>query len=220
MVDAAPWLLVGLGNPGRKYADNRHNIGFMAVERWVDQNVTPGVPDPWRDKFHARFAALTTSAGRCVVLQPQTFMNRSGKSVQAAKAFYRVPDKQIIVVHDELDFEFGRVAVKAGGGHGGHNGLRDIIAATGSRDFVRVRVGIGRPPKGPMDVSAWVLANFSDEDRADLPDVVDRAVAASTAVMVDGLSAAMNRFNKTPAKAAASPPKAESKRTEDPAEPT
>jgi PTH1 family peptidyl-tRNA hydrolase len=200
MDDAAPWLVVGLGNPGAKYAEHRHNIGFMVTSAWVDQNLAPGVPDPWRDKFNGRLAALTTSAGRCVVLQPQTYMNRSGKAVQAAKAFYRVPDRQIIVVHDELDFEFGRVAVKAGGGHGGHNGLRDIIAVTGSRDFVRVRVGIGRPPKGPMDVADWVLSNFSESDRADLPDVVDRASAALSAVITDGLSKAMNRFNKIAAK--------------------
>jgi PTH1 family peptidyl-tRNA hydrolase len=204
--DNAPWLVVGLGNPGSKYADNRHNVGFMVVERFVDRLATPGVPDVWTDKFHGRVASVRGDFGRAVVLEPQTYMNRSGKSVQAAKAFYRVPDTRIVVVHDEIDFEFGRVAIKNGGGHGGHNGLRDLVAVTGSRAFLRIRVGVGRPPRGPMDVSSWVLSDFAAEDRADLPDVVDRAVDGLTAVLTDGVAKAMNAFNKSPAKEAAESP--------------
>ena len=144
--------------------------------------------------WHFEKKPVRGAFGRCVVLRPQTYMNRSGKAVQAAKAFYRVPDAQIVVVHDELDFPFGRVAIKKGGGHGGNNGVRDIIAVTGSRDFGRVRVGVGRPPKGPMDVAAWLLSDFSAEDRADLPDVVDRAREAATAVLSLGITKAMNAF--------------------------
>lgn len=197
MAENTPWLLVGLGNPGAKYAAHRHNIGFQVVERWLDRHGTPGASD-WREKFDARYAVVAGDFGRCVVLQPQTYMNRSGKSVAAAQTFYRVPAERIIVVHDELDFPFGRVAVKAGGGHGGHNGLRDIIAVSGTRDFVRVRAGIGRPPPGRADVSSWVLSDFGPDDAVLVPDLLDRAQAAVTTVMSHGLAAAMNEFNQPP----------------------
>jgi peptidyl-tRNA hydrolase, PTH1 family len=191
---SGPWLLVGLGNPGTKYACNRHNIGFMVVERWLDRHGPPGAGNLWRDKFHGRFAAVSGSFGRVLVLEPLTYMNRSGKSVAAAASFYDVSPQRILVVHDELDFPFGRIAVKNGGGHGGHNGLRDIVTALGSRDFVRLRTGIGRPTRG--DVSSWVLADFDRDDAAELPDVVDRAQAAVTCVMTQGVAAAMNEFNQ------------------------
>lgn len=199
MADDSPWLLVGLGNPGREYAHNRHNVGFMVVERWVDDHLPPGAAGmgaPWREKFHARTATLSVGGQRVVVLEPQTFMNRSGKSVVAATQFFRVPPAKIVVVHDELDFELGRMAVKQGGGHGGHNGLRDIIAQSGSSDFVRIRVGIGRPVRGG-NVSQWVLSDFDQHDAAILPDVVDRAARAVTAVLRDGVRAAMNAFNQS-----------------------
>lgn len=195
MVDASPWLLVGLGNPGREYAHNRHNVGFMVVERWVDRHLTPGVGSSWREKFHAKTTTVTSGRDRVVALLPQTYMNRSGKSVVAAAQFHRVPPEQIIVVHDEIDFEFGRVAVKKGGGHGGHNGLRDIIALGSSRDFVRIRVGVGRPTRG-NDVSKWVLGDFDEVDAATLPEVVDHAVGAISKVISDGVRAAMNEFNQ------------------------
>lgn len=195
--DDAPWLLVGLGNPGREYAHNRHNVGFMVVERWLDDRLPPGVVASWREKFHARTASASVGSQRVVLLEPQTFMNRSGKSVVAAAQFHRVPPGRIVVVHDELDFELGRVAVKLGGGHGGHNGLRDIIAQSGTSDFVRIRVGIGRPLRGG-DVSRWVLTDFDPHDAAILPDVVDRAAQAVTAVISDGVRAAMNAINQSP----------------------
>ena len=206
MADGAPWLLVGLGNPGREYAHNRHNVGFMVVERWLDDHLPAGSGAPWREKFHARTAGASVAGQRVVVLQPQTFMNRSGKSVVAAMQFYRVPPGQLIVVHDELDFPPGRLAIKLGGGHGGHNGLRDIIAQSGNSDFVRIRVGIGRPLRGG-DVSRWVLTDFDPDDAAMLPDVVDRASQAATAVIRDGVRSAMNAFNQSspPSGAAAIP---------------
>jgi peptidyl-tRNA hydrolase, PTH1 family len=196
---SGPWLLVGLGNPGKKYAGNRHNIGFMVVEHWLERHGPPGATSLWRDKFHGRFAAVSGppgSFGRVIVLEPQTFMNRSGKSVAGAAGFFDIPPERTIVVHDELDFPFGRIAIKNGGGHGGHNGLRDIIAALGSRDFVRLRTGIGRPTRG--DVTSWVLADFDRDDAVELPDVVDRAQAAVTCVMTQGVTAAMNEFNQPP----------------------
>lgn len=201
MADAAPWLLVGLGNPGPKYARNRHNVGFMAVERWLDRHGTPGA-DGWREKFHGEFSSVSGAWGRCVVLKPLTFMNVSGKSVGAACTFFRVPPQKVIVLHDELDFAFGRLAIKKGGGHGGHNGLRDIVSVLGSKDFLRIRMGIGRPPRGNMDVAAWVLKDFAADQVTDLADLVDRAEEAATAVMTRGVGPAMNEINQTGSKKA------------------
>jgi PTH1 family peptidyl-tRNA hydrolase len=193
MADAIPWLLVGLGNPGAKYAGNRHNVGFMVIERWLDRHGTAGASE-WREKFNGRTVALTHAGERVVLLEPLTYMNRSGQSVQAAAAFYHVPPSRIVVVHDEVDFELARIAVKKGGGHGGHNGLRDLIAQLGSPDFIRIRVGVGRPTRG--EVADWVLSDFNSEERSiELPKMIDRAEEAITAILKDGVNAAMNAFN-------------------------
>lgn len=189
---ATPWLLVGLGNPGAKYAGNRHNIGFMAVERWVDRH--GDVHAGWREKFNARTATVSTSWGRVIAVLPQTYMNRSGGSVGPAAGFFHVPPERIVVVHDEIDFVLGRLAIKQGGGHGGHNGLRDLVAALGSPQFVRIRLGVGRPVHG--EVADWVLSDFSATERAiEVPDLVDRAEAAITAIVRDGVAAAMGSIN-------------------------
>lgn len=193
MAETAPWLVVGLGNPGPKYAQNRHNVGFMVVQAWVDGFSPPPV---WRDKFNGRFASINERFGRAIALAPQTYMNRSGESVSAAASFHRIPVAKVVVIHDELDFEFGRVAVKAGGGHGGHNGLRDIVTHLGSRDFTRIRVGIGRPSRG--DVSSWVLSDFSTAEHAELDDVVGIARRALDCILEQGVQAAMNDFNRLP----------------------
>ena len=169
----------------------------MVADRWLDKHGTPGA-DGWREKFHGLFSTVRGDFGRAVVLKPQTFMNVSGKSVVAAASFFSVPPERTVVVHDEIDFDFGRVAVKNGGGHGGHNGLRDIVEQSGTRDFIRVRVGVGRPPKGRSDVSSWVLSDFSADEGPVLPDLVERARAAADAVFSQGVAAAMNEFNQTP----------------------
>lgn len=199
MVEAStPWLVVGLGNPGPEYAANRHNVGFMAVERWVDLHaVGPvGWKNQWKGRTCSTQVELDRQRIRCVVLEPLTFMNRSGESVRAAVDFLNVGVDRLIVVHDELDFEFGRLGVKRGGGHGGHNGLRDLIKQLGSPEFIRVRVGIGRPVHG--DVSHWVLSNFAGDDASAVPELVDRAAQALTCLLVEGLAPAMNQFNRSP----------------------
>ena len=181
-------LVVGLGNPGKKYERNRHNVGFMVAERLRASN---GLPD-FRDKFSGLFSKGDAFA----LLEPQTFMNLSGDSVQPAAAFLKVEPANVIVVHDELDLPWKDVRVKVGGGHAGHNGLRSIIQRLGTPEFVRVRVGVGRPPadfKG--DVANYVLADFDATERGELPDVVDRAAAAVERVVKDGAAAAMNALN-------------------------
>ncbi len=190
------FLVVGLGNPGKKYAKNRHNVGFMVVERLAQSH---GLPD-FKEKFSAVWTKGEIAAGGgrhpVALLEPQTFMNLSGDSVQPAATFLKVAPAQVIVVHDELDIPWRDVKLKVGGGHAGHNGLRSIIQRLGTPEFVRVRVGVGRPPPGfKGDVADFVLADFDSMERAELPDVVDRAVAAVERVIVDGTLAAMNVVN-------------------------
>lgn len=189
-------LVVGLGNPGKKYERNRHNVGFMVVERLARAH---GLPD-FKEKFSAVWTKGEIAAGGArhavALLEPQTYMNLSGDSVQPAAAFLKVEPARVIVVHDELDLSWRDVRLKVGGGHAGHNGLRSIIQRLGTPEFVRVRVGVGRPPPGFRgDVADFVLADFDALERSELADVVDRAVTAIERVVADGLAAAMNAVN-------------------------
>ena len=182
------WLVVGLGNPEKKYAKNRHNVGFMVAD---SLRADLGAPD-WRDKWKG----LTTKAEDVALLKPMTFMNLSGESVQPAAAFLKASPGEIVVVHDELDLPFGDVRLKVGGGHAGHNGLRSIIECLGSPDFVRLRIGIGRPPPGWQgDAAGYVLSNFDPVEAAGLPHVLERATAAIRKVLEDGVTSAMNTTN-------------------------
>ncbi len=190
MAEPAPWLVVGLGNPAARYAHNRHNAGFMGLDA-LASHLEPA--PSWRSGFSGFHANVRVDSERAVLLKPQTFMNRSGESVSAAMAFFRVPLSQLVVLHDELDFEFGRLAVKLGGGHGGNNGLRDIITRLGAREFVRVRIGIGRPAHG--DVTPWLLSDFSADERSRLQELLERASQAATSIVTQGIAVAMNRFN-------------------------
>lgn len=194
MVEHSPWLLVGLGNPGARYARTRHNIGFMAVDAWCERFVPrPGFTEKW--KAQVASVNLEGGRGRVVVLKPQTYMNRSGQSVVPAAQFLRVPPAQLLVVHDEIDFPLGRLAVKKGGGHGGHNGLRDIVQQLGGGDFLRLRLGVGRPVHG--DVADYVLSDFHPDERPLADDLLERAVRAITCVTTEGVVTAMNKFNTT-----------------------
>ena len=187
-------LVVGLGNPGKKYAKNRHNIGFMVVDRLARAH---GFAD-MKEKWSAVFSKGEIKGSPAALLEPQTYMNLSGDSVQPAAAFLKVEPAQIIVVHDELDLPWKDVRLKVGGGHAGHNGLRSIIGRLGA-EFIRVRVGIGRPPPGwKGDVADYVLHDFDSMENAEMPDVVDRAVNAIERVIADGIQAAMNAVNTKP----------------------
>lgn len=185
-------LVVGLGNPGSKYASSRHNVGFMALDALREDL---GLPT-YKEKFSGVFTRGEALGQTVVLLKPMTFMNLSGGSVQPAMAFLKVALPDVVVLHDELDLAFGDVRVKVGGGHAGHNGLRSIIERVASPDFVRVRIGIGRPPPSfSGDVADYVLSGFDAAERADLPDLVSRAVVAAKEVLSSGAQAAMNRVN-------------------------
>ncbi len=189
------FLVVGLGNPGKKYGKNRHNVGFMVADALRERH---GLPD-YKEKFSGVWSRGPAHGQDLVLLKPQTYMNVSGDSVQPASAFFKVGVSDIVVVHDELDIPFNEVRLKQGGGHAGHNGLRSMIERLSSPDFVRVRVGIGRPPpdfKG--DVADFVLQDFDAVERAQLPDVVTRACDAIDRIFKDGVKAAMNVINTKP----------------------
>ena len=160
-------LLVGLGNPGAGYSENRHNIGFMAVDEIVRRHSF----SPWRKKFQAEVAEGTVGGVKVLAIKPQTYMNRSGQSVGDAVRFYKVDPENVVVIHDELDLPLGRLKVKKGGGHGGHNGLRDIDAHIG-KEYRRIRLGIGHP--GDKDqVTGHVLSDFAKGERPLLDKLMD-----------------------------------------------
>ncbi|MEY4583077.1 MAG: hypothetical protein RL701_7780 [Pseudomonadota bacterium] len=187
------YLVVGLGNPGAKYQKHRHNVGFMVVDRLAES----AAREPFRDKFQSLFgrAALPENAGEYGLLKPQTFMNLSGQAVQKALAFFKLELAQLIVIHDELDLAFGTVRLKLGGGSAGHNGIKSIVQCCGGSDFVRVRIGIGRPRSGSPE--HHVLSDFSGDECLDLPTVLDSASLATGDIMRRGVQAAMNLHNQT-----------------------
>jgi PTH1 family peptidyl-tRNA hydrolase len=183
------WLVVGLGNPGPGYAANRHNVGQQAL----------GVLALRSGATFAKHKAnaVVASAGPLLLAKPNTFMNLSGGPVAALLRFYKIPPARLIVVHDELDLPFDTLRLKLGGGHGGHNGLRDIIAAIGTGDFIRVRVGIGRPP-GRQDAADFVLHDFTATERKVLPTLLEDAADAVALIASAGLTAAQLKFHTTP----------------------
>ncbi len=197
------WLLVGLGNPGPEYAGNRHNVGAMVLDELARRlGVTLGRAAgvlgrrPQATTAEARLGTLPGGAPgpRVVLARPTTFMNVSGGPVGALASYYGVPPERVVVAHDELDIPFADVRLKLGGGEGGHNGLRDVSRALGTKDYVRVRVGIGRPP-GRTEPADFVLRDFTAAERKDLGWLVDRAADAAEAVVLEGLDRAQLRFH-------------------------
>jgi PTH1 family peptidyl-tRNA hydrolase len=182
-------LVVGLGNPGREYEQTRHNVGFRVVDR---VGARAGV-DVDRKQFGALVAPARVAGRSAVLAKPQSYMNRSGEPAASLRGYYKATNPEIVVVHDDLDLPFGEVRVKVGGGHGGHNGLRDLTRALGA-DYVRVRFGIGRPPKG-WDAADYVLGKWAPAEAEALEAAVDRAAEAVELVLDKGPTPAMNTFN-------------------------
>jgi peptidyl-tRNA hydrolase, PTH1 family len=185
-------IIVGLGNPGDQYRTNRHNVGFMAVDRFSERCA----PASSRAKFKAHFVKTTIGESAVILLKPQTYMNLSGSSVQEALHFYQLPLGKLIAVHDELDLEFGITRIKVGGGAAGHKGIKSIVEQCGGSDFVRVRIGIGRPQG--VKAEHYVLSDFTKAEQRLLPAILDRASEALTQILAEGPQSAMNRFNVRP----------------------
>jgi len=191
-----PQLVVGLGNPGLQYAKTRHNVGFMVADLLAERLGATF-------KVHKRSGAeiVTGRLGnRSIVLaKPRTYMNESGRHVGPLAKFYSVSPADVIVIHDELDIDFGRIRLKLGGGEGGHNGLRSVVNALGTKEFQRVRIGIGRPP-GRQDPADFVLKPFASAERAELPELIERAADATCSLIINGLERTQSTFNTGPAK--------------------
>lgn len=182
-------LVAGLGNPGREYADTRHNVGFMVADELARRH-----RGSWRAKFSGDLAEVRLGELRLAVLKPQTYMNESGRSVGAAVRFFKVQPESLLVVHDEVDLEPGRLQARLGGGLAGHNGLRSLAQHLGTPEFARLRIGVGRPERGdPRPVADFVLSPFPPE--VDVEGLVARAADAVETVAREGVEEAQNRFN-------------------------
>ncbi len=191
LVHTAPYLIVGLGNPGRTYARHRHNVGFMVVTHLAQRLGTS-----FRRLQHKALLAEARHQGqRLILAKPQTYMNLSGQAVAALVRFYKVPLERLLVVYDDLDLPPLTLRLRPKGGHGGHKGMRDIIQRLGDSDFPRLRVGIGRPP-GRMDAAAYVLQDFSPAEQEALGPVLERATEGILLWISQGLPAAMNFINR------------------------
>jgi peptidyl-tRNA hydrolase, PTH1 family len=193
-------LIVGLGNPGPRYQATRHNVGFRVIDELARQCGVPA--SAFKDRFHGEVASarLPGTGEELLLLRPQTFMNESGRSVQAACTFYKIKPSELIVAHDELDLPFSEVRLKQGGGDGGNRGIRSVTAALGP-DYVRIRLGIGRPPPDFRgDVADFVLQAFPSAELAAVEQMVTRATEAVSLVTSLGLEKAMNRINQRPAR--------------------
>ena len=182
-------LVVGLGNPGREYARNRHNVGHMVVEELARRH-----GGSWRSKFSGRIADVRIDSHRVALLAPDTYMNESGRSVKAAAQFYKLEPDAILVVHDESDLEPGRLQARRGGGLAGHNGLRSVKQHLHSDEFLRVRIGVDKPVSKEHGVD-HVLKRFSKRERTEIDVTLEQAADAVEVIAADGVDAAMNRFN-------------------------
>jgi PTH1 family peptidyl-tRNA hydrolase len=184
------YLLIGLGNPGREYRDTRHNVGFMFIDRLCVRLNARGM------KVQSK-AVVTTAAyqdRKLILAKPQTYMNLSGQSAQGLLHFYKIPMENMLIAHDDLDIPFGTIRIRSKGGPGGQKGMASTIEQLGTKEFPRLRIGIGRPP-GRMDPAAYVLQNFSREEIKSLSEILDRAAEAALEFVVNGLNMAMNKYN-------------------------
>ncbi|TDJ08937.1 MAG: aminoacyl-tRNA hydrolase [Deltaproteobacteria bacterium] len=182
-------LIVGLGNPGLEYEYTRHNIGWLALDCLENS-----IPLIWKEKFKGLYAQATVGGEKAYFLKPQTYMNLSGESVQALCQFFKVPRQNILVIHDEVDLPFGTLTLKNSGGLAGHNGLKSIAQLMGGQDFLRLRMGIGRPLHG--SVSSYVLSSFSSEDEIILEDYLSGAADAIKIYLEKGFEKAASKYSK------------------------
>ena len=182
-------LIAGLGNPGARYERDRHNVGWMVVDELARRRDAS-----FKSRFNGKIGETRLGDHRLALLKPETYMNESGRSISAAARFFKVASEDVLVVHDDVDLEVGRLQAREGGGLGGHNGLRSIAQALGSPEFLRLRIGVGRPGRGdPRDIADYVLAPF--EAHEDRDGLVARAADAVEVVVLGGLEEAQRRFN-------------------------
>ncbi len=185
-------LVAGLGNPGREYAQTRHNVGFLVCDELARRH-----GGSFRSKFSGELCELRLEGERAALLKPQTYMNESGRSVGAAVRYFKTDPGRLLVVHDEVDLDLGRIQARLGGGLAGHNGLRSVASALGTPEFMRLRIGVGRPERGdPRPVADWVLTPFDTD--VDVDELVGRAADAVETIARGGLEEAQRQFNERP----------------------
>jgi len=185
------YLIVGLGNPGRKYESTRHNVGFLLLDRLSEQY---GVKIN-RIKFKSTVAEANINGVRCLLQKPQTFMNKSGEAVRDAAAFYKIPPEKIIVIHDDVSLPTGKLRIRAKGSDGGHNGIKNIIYLLGSDGFKRIKIGVGAKPHPDYDQADWVLSGFNSADKRLIMDSFERVAKAVELLVSEQVTRAMNEFN-------------------------
>lgn len=185
------YILVGLGNPDKKYENTRHNAGFMAIDCIADKlNTTID-----KAKFKSLCQTVTISDKKCLLLKPMTYMNLSGEAVLEALKFYKLDTSKLIVFYDDISLEPGFVRIRRKGSHGGHNGIRSIIDLTKKDDFKRVKIGVGKKPHPDYDLANWVLSKFTDNDLKNLQKVLENCFEISSFIVNDEIDKAMNKFN-------------------------
>ena len=187
----ASWLIVGLGNPGEKYENTRHNVGFQVVDELAERQNAP----VQKLKFKALTNLLTISGEKVLVMKPVTYMNLSGEAVRPAADFYKIPPERILVISDDTALDPGKLRIRTKGSAGGHNGLKSIIQHLGTDQFPRVRVGVGQKPHPDYDLADWVLGKFQGEAKKVMDEAVKRAADAVECILKEGADRAMNRFN-------------------------
>lgn len=185
------WLLVCLGNPGDKYENTRHNVGFMVADEVAERQNKP----IQRLRFKALTNILTVSGEKVLVMKPVTYMNLSGEAVRPAAGFYKVPPERVLVVSDDTALPLGRLRIRKKGSAGGHNGLKNIIQHLGTEEFPRLRVGVGEKPHPDYDLADWVLSKFAGEDKKDIDAAVRRAADAIECILAEGIDRGMGKFN-------------------------
>mgnify|MGYP004578854735 CR=1 FL=1 len=185
------WLVVGLGNPGAKYENTRHNVGFMTADALADRNGEP----IRRVKYHALTSEAVIGGQSVLLMKPTTFMNLSGRSVLQLSAYYSIPPERIVVMFDDISLAPGRLRIRPDGSAGGHNGIKSIIGELGSQNFPRVKIGVGAKPNPEFDLAAWVLSTFSAKEEKDLSFALENAADAALTIVDRGVSEAANKFN-------------------------
>ncbi|UYL09483.1 aminoacyl-tRNA hydrolase [Bdellovibrio sp. SKB1291214] len=185
------WLIVGLGNPGGEYKLTRHNIGFMAVDYFMQGLGNPSI----KNQFKAEVAQATWQGHTLYFCKPQTYMNLSGESVQPLMGYYKIPQEHLIVIHDDIDQPFNQMKIHKNRGHGGHNGIKSISQLLGSQDYARLKLGVGRPENPNYPVADYVLGKFTKEEFDKMPDFLNKGIDAIESIILDGIQKASTKFN-------------------------
>ena len=185
------WLVVGLGNPGAKYENTRHNVGFMTADALAGRNGEP----IRRVKYNALTSEAVIGGQSVLLMKPTTFMNLSGQAVSEAARFYKIPADHVLVISDDVDLPLGKLRIRKSGSAGGHNGLKNIIQLLGTDQFPRLKIGVGGKPHPDYNMADWVLGQFQGEDKKTIDDAVARAADAVECLLADGIDRAMNQYN-------------------------